>query len=235
MKRSEVNAIMREADAFFAKQGFHLPPFAHWSPEDWTKKGPEVAEIVDRRLGWDITDFGRNDFCTCGITLFTIRNGAPEDLARGKGKLYCEKILMFRREQRCPYHFHWLKMEDIINRGGGELVVQVCNAAPDETLADTPVTLSLDGVSRTVDAGTGLLLQPGESASMPPYCYHQITGRHDRVMVGEVSLVNDDDRDNRFLEKVGRFADIEEDEKPLFLLRQDYARYYPLFDPASRR
>jgi len=50
-----------------------------------------------------------------------------------------------------------------------------------------------------------------------------------------VSLVNDDDRDNRFLEKVGRFADIEEDDKPLFLLRQDYARYYPLFDPASRR
>src|SRR5882672_7327810 len=181
MKRSEVNAIMREADAFFAKQGFYLPPFAHWSPEDWKKKGPEVAEIVDRRLGWDITDFGRNDFCTCGITLFTI-----------------------------------------------------CNAAPDETLADTPVTLSLDGVSRTVDAGTGLRLQPGESASMPPYCYHQITGRHDRVMVGEVSLVNDDDRDNRFLEKVGRFADIEEDEPPVFLLRQDYVRYYPLFDPASR-
>src|SRR5439155_6693078 len=108
MKRSEVNAIMREADAFFAKQGFYLPPFAHWSPEDWAKKGPEVGEIVDRRLGWDITDFGRNDFCSCGITLFTIRNGPPEDLARGKGKLYCEKILMFRRDQRCPYHFHWL-------------------------------------------------------------------------------------------------------------------------------
>jgi D-lyxose ketol-isomerase len=211
MKRSEVNAIMREADGFFAKQGFHLPPFAHWSPAEWSKKGPEVAEIVDRRLGWDITDFGRNDFCSCGITLFTIRNGPPEDLARGKGKLYCEKILMFRRDQRCPYHFHWLKMEDIINRGGGELVVQVC------------------------DAGTGLRLQPGESASMPPYTYHQITGRHDRVMVGEVSLVNDDDRDNRFLEKVGRFPDIEEDEPPLFLLRQDYARYYPLFDPARRR
>ena len=106
MKRSEVNAIMREADAFFAKQGFYLPPFAHWSPEDWAKKGPEVGEIVDRRLGWDITDFGRNDFCSCGITLFTIRNGPPEDLARGKGKLYCEKILMFRRDQRCPGQFH---------------------------------------------------------------------------------------------------------------------------------
>ena len=45
-------------------------------------------------------------------------------------------------------------------------------------------------------------------------------------MVGEVSLVNDDDHDNRFLEPVGRFADIEEDEPPIFLLRNDYERYW---------
>ena len=45
-------------------------------------------------------------------------------------------------------------------------------------------------------------------------------------MVGEVSLVNDDDTDNRFLEPVGRFADIEEDEPPIFLLRDDYERYW---------
>ena len=45
-------------------------------------------------------------------------------------------------------------------------------------------------------------------------------------MVGEISLVNDDDTDNRFLEPVGRFADIEEDEAPIFLLRNDYERYW---------
>ena len=32
------------------------------------------------------------------------------------------------------------------------------------------------------------------------------------AMAGEVSQVNDDKKDNYFLEKVGRFADIEEDE-----------------------
>ena len=226
MRRSEINTIMRAADAFFRSQNFHLPPFAYWSPHDWGKQGEEVAEIVDHRLGWDITDFGRGKFCTCGLAIFTIRNGAVADLSAGKGKLYCEKILMFRHDQVCPFHFHWHKMEDIINRGGGDLVVQVYNSDPAEGVDDTPVTLSVDGTRRTVDAGTPIKLQPGESVTVPPYCYHKLWGwRHD-VMAGEVSLVNDDDKDNRFLEPVGRFAEIEEDEPPMFLLRDDYERFW---------
>lgn len=234
MKRSEVNAIIREADAFFEKQGFPLPPFAHWSPDAWKKKGPEVAEIVDRRLGWDITDFGQGDFCKCGLAIFTVRNGPPEAVKTRTGKLYCEKVLMFRREQHCPFHFHWIKMEDLINRGGGELEVTVANSTPQEGLADSPVSLSIDGVARTFDARSKIRLQPGESVTMPPLTYHRIEGRHETVMAVEVSLVNDDDTDNRFLERVGRFATIEEDEPPVFLLREDYARYYPLFDKARR-
>jgi D-lyxose ketol-isomerase len=226
MKRSEINQIMRAADSFFGSQGFHLPPFAHWSPHDWTKKGEEVSEIVDRRLGWDITDFGKNKFCKCGLAIFTIRNGPIEDLKSGKGKLYCEKVLMIKHDQVCPFHFHWHKMEDIINRGGGELVVQVYNSSPDEGVTDTPVTLSQDGVRKTFDAGTQVRLQPGESLTLPPYCYHKLWGWRQDVMIVEVSLVNDDDKDNRFLEPVGRFAQIEEDEKPLFLLRDDYERYW---------
>jgi D-lyxose ketol-isomerase len=226
VKRSEINEIMRAADAFFSRQGFPLPPFAHWSPHDWTKKGEEVSEIVDRRLGWDITDFGKNKFCKCGLAIFTIRNGPIEDLKSGKGKLYCEKVLMIKHDQVCPFHFHWHKMEDIINRGGGELVVQVYNSSPDEGVTDTPVTLSQDGVRKTFDAGTQVRLQPGESLTLPPYCYHKLWGWRQDVMIVEVSLVNDDDKDNRFLEPVGRFAQIEEDEKPLFLLRDDYERYW---------
>ena len=154
MKRSEINGIMRAADAFFRGQGFYLPPFAYWSPQDWKKKGEEVAEIVDRRLGWDITDFGRGKFCKCGLAIFTLRNGNPADLPTGKGKLYAEKILMFKHDQVCPFHFHWHKMEDIINRGGGDLYVQVYNSNPEEGVADTPVTLSKDGTRTVFDAGT---------------------------------------------------------------------------------
>lgn len=57
MKRSEINAIMRDADAFMRRQGFHLPPFAYWTLNEWATKGEEVREIIDRQLGWDITDF----------------------------------------------------------------------------------------------------------------------------------------------------------------------------------
>ena len=226
MKRSEINQIMRAANSFFRSRGFHLPPFAYWSPHDWTRKGEEVSEIVDRRLGWDITDFAKNRFCKCGLAIFTLRNGPVEDLQSGKGKLYCEKVLMIRHDQVCPFHFHWHKMEDIINRGGGELVIQVYNSNPEEGVADTPVTLSQDGVRRTFGAGTAVRLQPGESLTLPPYCYHKIWGWRQDVMIVEVSLVNDDNNDNRFLEPIGRFAQIEEDEKPLFLLRDDYERYW---------
>jgi D-lyxose ketol-isomerase len=227
MRRSEINGIMRAADAFFRSNGFYLPPFAYWSPQEWGKKGDEVSEIVDRRLGWDITDFGRGRFCKCGLAIFTIRNGVHTDLKAGKGKLYSEKILMFKHDQVCPFHFHWLKMEDIINRGGGDLVIQVYNSTPDEGVDErAPVTLSRDGTLTTFDAGTPVKLQPGESLTLPPTVYHKIWGwRHD-VMVGEVSLVNDDDTDNRFLEPVGRFAEIDEDEPPVFLLRNDYERYW---------
>ena len=45
------------------------------------------------------------------------------------------------------------------------------------------------------------------------------------MLVGEVSLVNDDDKDNRFYTPLGRFPEIEEDEPPLYLLCTDYAKY----------
>ena len=77
MKRSEMNNIMRDAVAFFDSRSFLLPPFAYWSPEDWATKGDEVREIVDRELGWDITDFGSGDYAKIGLFMFVIRNSDP--------------------------------------------------------------------------------------------------------------------------------------------------------------
>lgn len=232
MKRSEINAIMREADAFIKQHGFHLPPFAYWTPDEWSTKGEEVREIVERRLGWDITDFGQGDYATCGLFLFTLRNGAPDNLKRGQGKVYAEKIMVVGVDQVTPMHFHWIKTEDIINRGGGKLVVQVYNATEDEGLVDTDITVSMDGIRRTLKAGETVVIGPGESITLPPYCYHTFWGTESRVLVGEVSTVNDDAADNRFYEPVGRFPEIEEDEPPLHLLVSDYDRYYRL-DSAS--
>ncbi len=226
MQRSEINTILRNADEFIRRHGFHLPPFAYWTPDEWAAKGPEVAEIVARKLGWDITDFGLGDYEHKGLFLFTIRNGDPSNLQRGTGKVYAEKLLIAGVDQVTPYHFHWLKTEDIINRGGGKLAVQVYNATPDEELADSDVVVNTDGWVRSVPAGETIVLRPGESITLAPYCYHAFWGLEETVLAGEVSTVNDDARDNRFYEPIGRFPQIEEDEAPLYLLVNDYDAYY---------
>lgn len=229
MKRSEINQIMRSADTFIRGQGFFLPPFAYWSPADWQQKGPEVSEIVKNRLGWDITDFGLGDFSRYGLFLFTLRNGNPENWESMSGKLYAEKIMVVEEEQITPMHFHWNKMEDIINRGGGDLKIQLYNATSDEKLdKESQVILSVDGVLRGFKPGDVLTLIPGESVCLPQYCYHKFWAENGRVLVGEVSMVNDDDTDNRFLEPVGRFSTIEDDEAPLFLLCNEYDQYFSI-------
>ena len=226
MKRSEINAIMSEADQFIRRHGFYLPPFAYWTPAEWRNKGEEAREIVENQLGWDITDFGAGQFGALGLFLFTVRNGSQAEMRAKQGKLYCEKLMVVDVEQVTPMHFHWNKVEDIINRGGGKLDIQLYNATDDEGLADTPVIASVDGVKREVKAGGVVRLAPGESITLTPRLYHEFWGEEDRVLVGEVSLVNDDQNDNRFHETVGRFPAIEEDEEPLHLLVSDYARYW---------
>lgn len=226
MKRSQINEIIREADSFMKTHGFYLPPFAYWSPADWQQKGPEVREIVTNNLGWDITDFGQGDYQKVGLFLFTIRNGSLESLRSGQGKTYAEKVLISDVDQVTPLHFHWDKTEDIINRGGGTLAIKLFNSTEEEQLAETDITVSLDGVVRHLKAGDTVRLGVGESITLPTGLYHEFWGEGSKVLVGEVSKVNDDANDNRFFEPVGRFPEIEEDEPPLHLLVGDYGRYY---------
>ena len=228
MKRSEINTIMRQALQFLAEQNFRLPPFAAWSPQDWRSQGPHCRRIVDQQLGWDITDFGSGSFDTTGLFLFTLRNGVLTEQQKPGAKTYAEKIMIVRENQITPTHYHFQKTEDIINRGGGDLAITVWNADDNDGLADTPVTLESDGVLRTLDAGEPLILHPGESICLEPKVYHTFHGVPGRgtVLVGEVSRVNDDRTDNRFLKPAGRFPDIDEDAPPLHLLVGDYPQWY---------
>lgn len=50
MRRSEINAVVREATERFARHGWVLPP----NPR------------------WDVTDFGLGDFSACGLTLVNL-------------------------------------------------------------------------------------------------------------------------------------------------------------------
>lgn len=224
MKRSEINAILKETIAFLDQMNFKLPPFAYFTPEDWKSKGAEYDEIRENMLGWDITDYGHGDFDKIGLFLFTLRNGNLKNPTNKK--TYAEKLLISKENQYSPMHFHWNKMEDIINRGGGNLMVEVYNCDKDQGLATTDVEVVTDGCKRTVPAGTVLRLLPGESITLPPYQYHAFWAEegHGTCLIGEVSMVNDDNTDNRFYEKQGRFPVIEEDEAPLYLLCNEYNR-----------
>ena len=56
MKRSEVNKALRELEAMCEKYHCYLPPFCHFTPDEWKNKGHEYDEVRDCCLGWDITD-----------------------------------------------------------------------------------------------------------------------------------------------------------------------------------
>ncbi len=208
---------------FLGENRFFLPEWAYWSPENWKGMYNICSEIVDNKLGWDITDFGSGDFYKAGLSLFTIRNGNWER----KDKQYCEKIMMAGEEQETPLHFHWNKTEDIINRGGGNLVMELYIATIDDRLSEVPVTVSIDGVLKTVKAGEPLILKPGQSICLKSRIYHRFYGQKGKgnVLIGEVSLVNDDAHDNRFYDEIGRFPEIDEDVKPVHLLVNDYEKY----------
>ena len=222
MKRSAINAIIRRAEQMAVDNKFFLPPFAAWTPEDWASKSGDYDEIRDNMLGWDITDHGSGAFDKYGLVLFTIRNGNRH--GERYPKTYAEKLLILEEGQTCPCHFHWSKMEDIINRGGGTLLIRVHNSMNDGALAETPVTVCVDGHRRTVPAGGVLRLTPGESVTLTPGMYHSFfcEAGGGAVLIGEVSQCNDDKTDNRYLEALGHFPEIEEDEPPYRLLCTEY-------------
>jgi len=222
MQRSEINRHIRRALTLCQQYSFSLPPFAAFTPDEWPSKGAEYDEVRDNMLGWDITDYGLGKFNGIGLTLLTIRNGNRNH--NRYNKTYAEKILISEENQICPLHFHWFKMEDIINRGGGFLMMQLYHATENDALADTPVQVQQDGRRYSIPAGGILRLAPGESVTLLQRVYHAFWAEkgHGPVLIGEVSQCNDDNIDNHFYEPVGRFPTIEEDEAPFRLLCNEY-------------
>ncbi|MDE0591479.1 D-lyxose/D-mannose family sugar isomerase [Halocynthiibacter sp. C4] len=221
MQRSRINTIIAEADAFIRSHGYVMPPFAYWSPE--RMREDDAADMRARGLGWDITDYGAGNFVEMGLFLFTVRNGSVADLSSGRGMLYAEKIMISRKDQLSPMHRHNLKAEDIINRGGGDLVIELYAPDTDGNIdRKSNVTVPTDGLMRTLPAGGKLVLKPGESVTLMPGIWHAFWGEGADCLIGEVSTVNDDKTDNIFEMPIGRFSNVEEDEAPSHLLVSDY-------------
>lgn len=224
MKRSLVNDILRESDAFIRSFGYVLPPFAYWTPQEMWQR--DSTEIVRRGMGWDITDYGLGRFDDLGLFLFTTRNGLAEDLSRGRGMVYAEKIMISRKDQLSPMHRHIVKSEDIINRGGGRLVLELFSRDADGGIdRDAALRVPVDGQWHDLAAGGLLKLDPGESVTLHPDTWHAFWAEGADVLIGEVSTVNDDKTDNIFEAPIGRFATVDEDVPPLHLLVSDYETF----------
>lgn len=222
MKRSEINAAIVWAKALLEKNNIHLPVTAYWSMDQWKQNAGNIDTIRKVMMGWDITDFGTNDFKNIGAVLYTVRNGKMDDPTVGVP--YCEKYIVMKDGQRLPKHYHVYKTEDIINRAGGVLAVYLWNASQDGKQLETDVEVYMDGIKHVVKAGEEILVYPGSSISLTPYIAHIFgpkPGSGDLV-VGEVSRVNDDNTDNYWLESTSRFAEIEEDEPLLHPLCNEY-------------
>ena len=224
MKRSEINRALREMEDMCRRYCCYLPPFCHITPEAWQTLGHEYDEVRECMLGWDITDYGMGKFDELGFSLITLRNG-NRAMAERYPKVYAEKLLYLKEGQYTPNHFHWYKTEDIINRGGGNVLIRVYNALPDEEIDRvSDVTVHTDGQVCTVPAGSQIRLTPGESIYVPQRMYHDFSVEPGTgpVLLGEVSQCNDDNADNRFYPSMGRFPAIEEDEPPYRLLCNEY-------------
>ncbi len=212
MKRSEVNASIEWAKALLEEHNFFLPPFGYWTLDDWRSKGPSIDAVRKTMLGWDITDFGGGDFEHFGAVLFTLRNGLLDTDAIGTP--YAEKLILLKDGQRLPLHCHKSKTEDIINRGGGILAIQLYNSKSNGDVdRETPVEALMDGVVHTVEAGETVYIPKGASITLKPNQYHLFWAKAGAgpLICGEVSSVNDDRTDNYNAEPVSRFTTIEED------------------------
>ena len=223
MKRSRINDIMAQADDMIRSHGFALPPFAYWTPDEFKSRKDDARAVIEARCGWDITDYGDGRFDEMGLFFFTLRNGRLADLQRGGGMCYAEKLLISRQDQLSPMHTHVIKAEDIINRGGATMVIELYGSDDQGNFSeDKGGTVWCDGIRRDFAPGEKLKFAPGESVTLMPGDWHAFWGEGGDVLIGEVSTVNDDETDNIFREPIGRFAEIEEDTEPTHLLVSDY-------------
>jgi D-lyxose ketol-isomerase len=217
VRRSEINSLMREADALLNAHRFALPPWARWSVDEWRSRPEQRHYHRHHQMGWDVTDFGSGRFLERGLLLLCLRNGVSGD---PHDRPYAEKVMVVREGQETPFHFHKIKVEDIIVRGGGNLLIELANTDEAGAPQGTPVRVVTDGTERVVAAREPIRLTPGESITLPRRLMHRFHGEPGSgiVLAGEVSLVNDDRTDNFFLDPIGRFPEIEEDEPPLYPL-----------------
>jgi hypothetical protein len=222
MKRSFIDARVDEMQALCDRHGVALPPFSRWGDAEF-RSNPDPADFIAARgLGWNVVEFRPGAFATDGLTLFTLRMGDWRDLETKRGRLYAEKAIMSLDGQRAPHHFHMVKTEDIVNRGGARFVVELFQV--DALGAPTKDRFRVLKDVRVLDLGPGdqVRLEPGESLTLEPYVAHAFWAEGGTALAGEVSLANDDRSDNCFVPPLAPPEPIVEDAPARHVTVRDY-------------
>jgi D-lyxose ketol-isomerase len=102
------------------------------------------------------------------------------------------------------------------------VLVLEAHPADGDGLGGGAVRTLVDGVERELPAGERVRLAAGQSLQVPAGAFHRFWAEDGPVLAGEVSGVNDDVADNRFLETSERYPGIEEDVPARYLLVSEY-------------
>lgn len=224
MKRSFVDSRIEAMLDLCSRHGVRLPPFSLWDEHAFRARGDAARRIAAAGLGWNVVEFSPGAFASDGLIVFTLRMGDWRDLETKRGRLYAEKALMSEDGQRTPHHYHIVKTEDIVNRGGARFVVELVKVdARGEPTRDRFRVLK-DVTELDLGPGNQVRLEPGESLTLEPYVAHAFWAEGGTALAGEVSLANDDRTDNYFIPALAAQGPIEEDAAARFVTVRDYER-----------
>lgn len=228
MKRSFVDARIDEMIAMCERHGARLPGFAQWGEDDYRADPAAARRILDGGLGWNVVEFKPGGFAQTGLSVFTLRMGDWRQLAQGRGRLYAEKVLLVQDGQRTPHHYHIVKTEDIVNRGGARFVVELFKVDRAGARLKERFRALKDVKTLDLEPGAKVMLEPGESLTLDPFVAHAFWAEGGATLAGEVSLANDDRADNLFLPPLSAPAAIVEDSARKYVTVRDHERLAPV-------
>ena len=223
MRRSFIDGRIDAMLEFCARQKFALPPYALWSEAQYRADPAAARRIAEGGLGWNVVEFNPGGFASEGLTLITTRMGDWRNLASGRGRLYGEKAILAEDGQRTPHHYHVVKTEDILNRGGARFVIELFKVDESGVRTNDRFDVLKDASMLNLAPGDRVILEPGESIVLEPFIAHAFWAEGGPVLAGEVSLVNDDSTDNYFLPPPPRAAPIDEDSAARYVTVRDHA------------
>lgn len=224
MRRSFIDRRIEAMLELCDRCRFKLPPFAQWSEAQYRAQAASARLIRAAGLGWNVVEFAPGAYAAQGLSVFTARMGDWRNLAAGGGRLYGEKAMMAEDGQVTPRHYHVVKTEDILNRGGARFIVELCKVDAAGARLDERFGALKDAETLDLAPGARVTLEPGESLTIDPFIAHSFWAEGGAVLAGEVSLANDDATDNYFQPPLAPFAPIEEDAPMRYVTVRDHAR-----------